>query len=115
MSETEMKSAQAILGHGELARVRSYLSARPAPDPTHRYALFAGEQYSQSGGWADLKRTAGNVEELAAWQEGDGAREWWHVVDLWTGEAVAANRPEDLVLMPAPYSAPSTQETNPNA
>lgn len=53
----------------------------------NRFLLFAGDTYYPSGGWNDLE---GNFETLeraeAAAEELDP--DWWHIVDLETGEKV---------------------------
>lgn len=54
------------------------------------YALFAGQTYEPNGGWADHRKTSHEVETLrveAVAQVGDGA-DWWHIVNLLTGEVV---------------------------
>ena len=56
----------------------------------NRFLLFAGDTYYPSGGWRDLE---GNFETLeqaeAAAEELDP--DWWHIVDMESGESVKNN------------------------
>ena len=52
-----------------------------------RYVLFAGSDYYPSGGWKDFRAMFDSVEE--ARQEVQHTDEdWWHIVDLTTGEEI---------------------------
>jgi hypothetical protein len=57
-----------------------------------RYALFGGDDYYPGGGWHDFLRAEATAE-AAMWREGDKCADWWHVIDLWTGECVARSHP----------------------
>lgn len=60
-----------------------------------RYVLFAGESYYPIGGALDIQGAADSAEELKALL-GTGlidlrpgwAPDWWHILDLQTGEIV---------------------------
>lgn len=61
-----------------------------------RFALFSGDVFYPQGGWEDLAGTYDSVEEASA--EGErriepqnSLAEWWHVIDLQTGERVAGD------------------------
>ena len=66
-----------------------------------RYWLFAGAQHYAAGGWHDRHGTYDTIAEAVA--EGTRQRgfswsarlqdvyEWWHVVDIATGEIVAGS------------------------
>jgi len=51
-----------------------------------RYALFAGDYYYPSGGWNDFRGSFETVE--AAVDAVAPHYDWYHVVDLTTGELV---------------------------
>ncbi len=63
------------------------------PDTAKRYWLFGGECYYAAGGWHDRRGMYDTIAEAVA--EGcDGpfsVFEWWHVVDIATGEIVAGS------------------------
>lgn len=56
----------------------------------NRFLLFAGDTYYPSVGWRDLE---GNFETV---EQAEGAAEeldkdWWHIVDMESGESVKNN------------------------
>ncbi len=54
------------------------------------YALFAGQTYDPNGGWADHKKSSHDVRVLkdqALAEVADGV-DWWHIINLATGEVV---------------------------
>jgi hypothetical protein len=59
--------------------------------PMKRFALFTGSTYYPSGGWEDFKASFDTlVDALAAPRE-----DWYHVVDLTTGEIVKAGNNDE--------------------
>jgi len=66
-----------------------------------RYWLFAGNDYYATGGWHDRRGmydtiaeavAEGKRQQTAEWCNGLFAvHEWWHVVDIATGEIVAGS------------------------
>jgi hypothetical protein len=71
------------------------------PEAAKRYWLFGGECYYAAGGWDDRRGMYDTIAEAVA--EGKRQRgfasstrlqdvyEWWHVVDIATGEIVAGS------------------------
>ncbi len=72
------------------------------PDTAKRYWLFAGDEHYAAGGWHDRRGMYDTIAEAVA--EGKRLRrgfawstrlqdvyEWWHVVDIATGEIVAGS------------------------
>jgi hypothetical protein len=71
------------------------------PDTAKRYWLFAGDERYAAGGWHDRRGMYNTI--AAAVAEGKRQRgfawstrlqdvyEWWHVVDIATGEIVAGS------------------------
>jgi hypothetical protein len=56
-----------------------------------RYLLFYGPISDAAGGWDDFAGDHDTIEQAAAAARAAGAlAEWWHVVDLHTGEYVAS-------------------------
>lgn len=65
-----------------------------------RFALFAGDDYYPGGGWKDF-RASFDTEQAAmdsfantsrdGWVKLAGSFDWWHLVDLTTGERVRAS------------------------
>lgn len=56
-----------------------------------RYQVFSGYNYYPSGGWEDHLGSADTMEEAfieAANSRGD----WWHIVDMETGDIVQSGR-----------------------
>lgn len=51
------------------------------------FALFAGSYYYAIGGWNDYIGTYGTESEAVKVAAEEGC-EWWHVVDLSTGDIV---------------------------
>ena len=69
-----------------------------------RYALFAGNFYYPCGGWGDFEsafdtiddaKAAGSAELQIRGGAYSNEQDWYHVVDLQTGEIVASQRTED--------------------
>lgn len=52
-----------------------------------RFLLFAGADYYPSGGWDDY--VSAHATEDEAVRAAASLSDWWHVVDLTTGERVA--------------------------
>ena len=63
--------------------------AAPAPK---RYWLFAGEDYYATGGVHDLTGSFDSVAEAEASVQAIDSSEWYHVVDITTGQIVAGTR-----------------------
>ena len=61
----------------------------PAPK---RYWLFAGEDYYATGGVHDLTGSFDSVAEAEASVQAIDSSEWYHVVDITTGQIVAGTR-----------------------
>jgi hypothetical protein len=71
------------------------------PEAAKRYWLFAGDEHYAAGGWHDRRGMYDTIAEAVA----EGKRqqtaercdgpffvfEWWHVVDIATGEIVAGS------------------------
>lgn len=55
--------------------------------PLKRFALFMGDHYYPRGGWQDFKGTYETLVE--ALKENRSGSDWYHVVDLQTGEKIA--------------------------
>jgi hypothetical protein len=64
----------------------------------NRYLLFAGYDYYPSGGWNDFRGDFENLDvAVDQARQGDkmwGAKsrrdwDWWHVIDIQTGQKVA--------------------------
>ncbi len=49
-----------------------------------RYALFAGDTWYPSGGWNDFVDTYDTIADAAF--RGMGTGDWFHIVDLATGQ-----------------------------
>ena len=56
-----------------------------------RYALFAGDTYYPAGGWGDFEGSFDTPEQAKQAAEALGHGDWWHVIDLQTGEFVLEN------------------------
>lgn len=54
-----------------------------------RYALFAGDDYYPAGGWNDFRRACDTLE--AAYPADGESFDWWHIIDLVTGEQVGGS------------------------
>lgn len=52
-----------------------------------RYLTFAGDRYYPLGGWEDRRLSYDTKEEAV--EAVSGRWDWWHVVDLFTGQVVA--------------------------
>jgi len=71
------------------------------PDTAKRYWLFAGDEHYAAGGWHDFRGmyntiaeavAEGKRQQTAEWCHGPfSVFEWWHVVDIATGEIVAGS------------------------
>jgi hypothetical protein len=71
------------------------------PDTAKRYWLFAGDWHYAAGGWHDRRGmydtiaeavAEGKRQQTAEWCHGPfSVFEWWHVVDIATGEIVAGS------------------------
>ena len=71
------------------------------PDTAKRYWLFAGDEHYAAGGWHDRRGmydtiaeavAEGKRQQAAEWCHGPfSVFEWWHVVDIATGEIVAGS------------------------
>ena len=72
----------------------------------NRYWLFGGAQHYASGGVHDTIGRFGSrddaIAHAEAWEDHQRDREWWHVVDILTGEIVAESDCR-------PYGAPERQ------
>lgn len=56
-----------------------------------RYALFHGSHFYPSGGWKDFAGTFDSAEDAeAALENVLFSRDWYEIVDLYTGVAVKA-------------------------
>lgn len=59
----------------------------------NRYWLFGGAQHYASGGVHDVIGRFGVLSDAIAyakaWEDPQGDCDWWHVVDILTGELVA--------------------------
>lgn len=54
----------------------------------NRYLLFAGDQYYPCGGWNDFRGGFSSIED-ARDATRDKDFDWWHVIDIQTGQRVA--------------------------
>ncbi len=61
-------------------------------DKAKRYWLFAGEDYYATGGVHDLTGSFDSVAEAEASVQAIDSSEWYHVVDITTGQIVAGTR-----------------------
>ena len=81
-----------------------------ASETAKRYWLFGGECYYAAGGWHDRRGmydtiaeavTEGKRQQIAEWCNGPFAvYEWWHVVDIATGEIVSLAKALKSMLDP---------------
>ena len=72
-----------------------------ASEAAKRYWLFGGECYYAAGGWHDRRGmyntiaeavAEGKRQQTAEWCHGPfSVFEWWHVVDIATGDIVAGS------------------------
>lgn len=58
-----------------------------APVKPRRYLVFAGSAYYPAGGWDDFKGSVDTVEDARIAAAATKA-EWWHIIDIETGEEV---------------------------
>ena len=56
-----------------------------------QYALFAGDEYYARGGWNDFINSF-STQEGAIEETANIDKEWWHVIDLSTGEIIATSK-----------------------
>lgn len=58
-----------------------------------RYVVFGGMANEQAGGWDDFLASFSDLDEAktfaSAWlKTGDKANDWYHIIDLTTGENI---------------------------
>ena len=61
-------------------------------DPPKRYWLFAGNDYYATGGMHDFEGSFSSVAEAEASVQAIDSNEWYHVVDITTGQIVAGTK-----------------------
>jgi hypothetical protein len=56
-----------------------------------RYAVFAGDKYYPTGGWADIKSAGNDLEALKKYLADNKERwDWWQIIDLKTRTVILA-------------------------
>lgn len=56
-----------------------------------RFALFACDQYYPCGGWDDFKGSFDSVHD-ALTELATTSCDWWHIIDLTSGEKIEEGR-----------------------
>jgi hypothetical protein len=52
-----------------------------------RFVLFAGHNYYPNGGWDDFQGSFDTLEDAESFNQTISS-DWWHIIDLTTGEDV---------------------------
>ena len=63
---------------------------RAEGDEMKRYLVFAGEIYYPSGGWSDFEGAFDTLKDAVLCARACRC-DWWHIVDIETGQKIAAD------------------------